>query len=158
MKLFSGNYNTPGLILLPHKHRLSLLYAMFIHGLSHLRIATTVSKIRNRFWITKLPSIVKNIRNKCVTCRELSLKSEEQIMGDLPIYRLKPAPAFHTTFVDLFGPFVIRGIVNKRTRGKAFGVIFTCSYSRAVHCGLSADYSGRLLTNFEALHKYKRFS
>ena len=56
------------------------------------------------------------------------------------MHRLKPAPAFHTTFVDLFGTFkMFRGVINKRSRGKAFGVIFTCGYSRAVHCDLSVD-------------------
>ena len=62
-------------------------------------------------------------------------------MGDLPIDILKPAPAFNTTFVDFFGPFETRGLVNKRSRGKAFGVLFTCGYSRAIHCELSCGYS-----------------
>jgi hypothetical protein len=43
--------------------------------------------------------------------------------------------------LDLFGPFETRGEVNKRTRGKAFGVILDCLYSRAVHIELVFDYS-----------------
>jgi hypothetical protein len=85
--------------------------------------------------------MVKNIRNKCVICKRLNLQCERQVMGELPTHRLKPAPAFHTTFVDFFGPFEIRGLANKRSRGKAFGVLFTCGYSRAVHCDVSCDYS-----------------
>ena len=38
-------------------------------------------------------------------------------MSDLPLHHLKPAPAFHTTFIELFGPFKICGVVNKRSRG-----------------------------------------
>ena len=140
-QFFMDTYNSPGLILLPHDHRLSYLYAEFVHGLSHLGTAATVCKIRNKFWITKLNAIVRNIRNKCVKCKRLNLQCEQQIMAELPTHRLKPAPAFHTTFVDFFGPFEIRGQVNKRSRGKAFGVLFTCSFSRAVHSDLSSDYS-----------------
>ena len=35
--------------------------------------------------------------------------------------------------VDLFRPYVVRGEVQKRTSGKAYGVIFTDLVSRAVH-------------------------
>ena len=54
-------------------------------------------------------------------------------MGRLPEARLKPAPPFTYTMVDLFGPYVVRGEVQKRTSGKAYGVIFTDLVSRAVH-------------------------
>ena len=46
-------------------------------------------------------------------------------MSPLPIERLKPSPAFLYIAVDYFGPFIIRGEVQKRTRGKAYGVILT---------------------------------
>ena len=36
-------------------------------------------------------------------------------MGRLPQERLKPAPAWNCTAVDLYGPFRIRGEVQKRT-------------------------------------------
>ena len=54
-------------------------------------------------------------------------------MGGLPIERSKPSPPFNHTMVDIFGPYKIRGEVQKRTTGKAWGVIFTDLCSRAVH-------------------------
>ena len=137
---FKNTYNTDGLILLPYNHRFSYLYALWIHNSDHLGISATVCKIRNRFWIIQITRMVKSIRNKCVICRKLNKQFEEQIMGQLPYDRLKPAPAFHITFLDLFGPFMVRGVVNKRSRSKCFGVIFTCGNSRAVYCDLSQDY------------------
>ena len=62
-------------------------------------------------------------------------------MGKLPIERLKPAPAWHSTALDLFGPFKIKDEVKKRTTGKAYGVIFNCLTTRAVHVDISSDYS-----------------
>ena len=62
--------------------------------------------------------MVKRIRNKCVTCRNLNKKFQEQLIGQLPYDRLKPAPAFHVTFLDMVGPFMVKGMVNKRSRAK----------------------------------------
>ena len=138
---FSNTYNSSSLILLPHNHRISRLYAEFIHGISHLGTASTVCKIRNRFWITRLGTMVNNIRNKCVDCKKLNLKLQQQIMAPIPLHRLKPTPAFYNVYIDFFGPFKIKGVINKRSTGNAFAVIFTCGNCRAIYCDISQDYS-----------------
>ena len=61
-------------------------------------------------------------------------------MGWLPQEKLKPAPAWNCTAVDLFSPFRIRGEVQKRTTGKAYGVIFNCLSTQAVHVDLAPYY------------------
>ena len=40
-----------------------------------------------------------------------------------------------------FGPYTIHGEVQKRVRGKAYGVNFTCMISRAVYVDLAHDLS-----------------
>ena len=60
-EFFADSYNSLRLILLPHFHRISLLYATFIHNISHLGTASTVCKIRRRFWIIRLTSMVNSI-------------------------------------------------------------------------------------------------
>ena len=85
--------------------------------------------------------IVNKIRSKCVTCKRMNADLQQQTMSQVPSHRLKPAPAFFYTYIDFFGPFQVKGVVNKRTHGKAFGIIFTCSNSRAVHCDLSQNYN-----------------
>lgn len=62
-------------------------------------------------------------------------------MGKLPIERLKPAPAWTYTAVDLFGPFKIKDFVTKRTTEKAYGIIFNWLGTRAVHIDISPDHS-----------------
>ena len=64
-----------------------------------------------------------------------------QVMAPLPSERLKPAPMWYYTALDLFGYFEIRGEVNKRSVGKSYGVIFTCLLTRAVYVDISSDYS-----------------
>ena len=140
-KWLKDTYNCEGLILLPSTHRISYLYALWVHNRDHLAVTATVGKIRNTFWIPHVQRIVANIRNKWVICKKLNKQRQEQIMGSLPECRVKPVPPFHVTFLDLFDPFTIGGVVNKRSRSKCFGVIFTCGVSRAVHCDLVQDYS-----------------
>lgn len=62
-------------------------------------------------------------------------------MGTLPKERLSPAPAWTATAIDFFGPFMTRGETNKRSRGKAYGLVFNCLASRAVYVDISTDYS-----------------
>ena len=68
-------------------------------------------------------------------------KLGEQIMGELPIERLKPAPARDSTALDFFGPFKVKDEVKKRTMGKAYKLIFNCLATRAVYVDVLPDYS-----------------
>ena len=61
-------------------------------------------------------------------------------MGQMPPARLKPSPPFSSVMVDFFGPYYVRGEVQKRTTGKAWGVIFTDLCSRAVHIEVVFGY------------------
>ena len=135
------SYNQRELPLLPANHRLSLLYVQHVHNRGHLGVSATASKVRERFWIVNVTRLTKSVRYKCVTCKRLDKRTEEQVMGALPQERLKPAPAWTYTSLDYFGPFWVRGEVNKRSRGKAYGVIFNCLLTRAVHLDLAGDYS-----------------
>ena len=54
----------------------------------------------------------------------------------------KPSPPpFLDVMIDYFGPFIIRGEVQKRTRGETYGDSLTCMSSRTVHLHLSQNYS-----------------
>ena len=134
-------YNSQSPILLSSKSRLAQLYARKIHNECHLGVSAVTAKIREKFWIVGLRNLVRSIRYKCTLCRRLDKSLQEQTMGEIPAERLKPAPAWSYTSVDYFGPFEIRGEVNKRTRGKAYGVLFNCLLSRAVHLEAVSDYS-----------------
>ena len=135
-------YDELQLILLPYDHCISRLYAECIHREEgHLGVMSTTSKIRSRVWITNLPKLVRSIKNKCLICKKKNKIFEYQCMGPLPDEKLNPAPAWHTISIDFFGPMKIRGEVKKRSRGKAYGVLFNCLVSRAVYVDLSTNYT-----------------
>ena len=85
--------------------------------------------------------MMKSIIKECKKCKLRLMSLQSQSMGTLPIERIKPAPPFSSVAVDYFGPMVTRGKVQKRTRGKAYGVLLTCFVSRAVYADIAADYS-----------------
>ena len=148
-----ATWNRQAFILLPKDHKFSLLIAMEEHAQTgHLAAAATISKIRSKYWIIGVTRIVNKLIDKCVDCKKKFEKLEKQIMSPLPIERMKPSPPFFNVGLDYFGPYVIKGEVQKRTRGKAWGVIFTCLSSRAVYVDLANDYS----TN-GFLQVYRRF-
>lgn len=146
--------------MLPYKHAFSRLYAAHIYRQGHCGVSATVSKIRVKYWIIGVHKLVKSIKFNCVTCKKLDKELAKQQMGRLPIERLKPSPPWYNCGVDLFGPFQIRDAVKKRTTGKAYGVIFTCMSSRAVHVDVAADYSTEkflmVLRRFVSLRGYPR--
>jgi hypothetical protein len=77
--------------------------------------------------------VASSVKKNCQLCKLREASFLEQEMGPLPNVRLKPAPAFSHVMLDLFGPYQVRGEVQKRTSGKAYGVIFTDLAMRAVH-------------------------
>ena len=129
------------IILLPYQLRFARLYCEYIHDKGHHGVLTTASKIRARFWITKLLKMIQSVKLSCVTCKKLDKKLSGQVMGNLHKERLKPVPPWYSTSIDLFGPLTIRNAVKKRTTSKAYGVIFNCIGTRAVYLDLAPDYS-----------------
>ena len=83
-------------VLLPNKHRISLLITRHMHSHGHPGVATTTSKVRRKYWILKANKLSKRVKFKCVTCREMAHKAETQLMADLPALRLAPqTPPFY---------------------------------------------------------------
>ena len=120
-------------IFIPKGHPLAELAMRDAHCRGHRGRDGTVSLFRNRFWTPSASSLGRKVKNGCQLCRLRDGILMKQIMGSLPIERTKPSPPFNHSMVDLFGPYQIRGEVQKRTTGKAWGVIFTDLSSRAVH-------------------------
>ena len=120
-------------IFIPKGHPLAELAMKDAHCKGHRGRDATVSLFRNRFWTPSAGRLGKKVKDKCQMCKLRDGKPMNQIMGRLPPERTKPAPPFNHSMVDIFGPYQIRGEVQKRTSGKAWGVIFTDLTSRAVH-------------------------
>ena len=119
--------------LLPTNHPATRLFMKRAHQAGHRGRDATLARFRMYYWTPRGSKLASSVRKKCQLCKLRDAKFLEQEMGLLPESRLKPSPPFNYTMLDLFGPYTVRGEVQKRTSGKAYGVMFTDVTMRAVH-------------------------
>ena len=100
----------------------------------------TLARFRQSYWTPRGSKIANKVKIDCPLCILRDTKLLEQIMGQLPVERLVPAPAFQNVCLDLFGPYLVKGEVQKRISMKVYGVIFTDTVMRAVHLEVVPGY------------------
>ena len=128
-------------ILLPTKHPLTKLLMIEAHQKGHLGRDSTVAKFRQNYWTPHADKLARTVKNACLECKRRDPKLNHQCMGNIPETRLKTAPPFSFTMIDLLGPFITRGEVQKRISGKCYFVLFTDLASRAIHLECVFGYS-----------------
>ncbi|XP_038062985.1 uncharacterized protein LOC119733659 [Patiria miniata] len=124
-------------ILLPGRNHVSTLLVRHYHEqVKHQGRHFTEGAIRaSGLWIVGGKRLINSVLHKCVTCKKLRGRMEEQKMADLPPERLGTSPPFTFVGLDVFGPWTV---VARRTRGdqaqsKRWAVLFTCMSTRAIH-------------------------
>ena len=111
------SYETRHPALLPKDHRISLLKTRHAHQYGHNGVATTTAKRRRKYKILQGNKISKSVKYKCVFCRELAHKAEEQQVACLPSSRVTPqTPPFYYTACDYFGPYNVKTGSNKTAK------------------------------------------
>ena len=110
------------------------------HEKAHRGRDATLASFREHFWTPSGSKLAKSVVNKCIVCRRENASLLGQEMGGLPVERLTPSPPFTFTMLDLFGPYMVRGEVQKRISGKVWGVLFADMVSRAVHIEATFGY------------------
>ena len=127
--------------LLPPNHTVTRLLMKQCHEDSgHRGRDGTLAKFREHYWTTRGSKLAWLVKNSCQLCKLRDPQLLSQVMGALPEARTKPSPPFTRVMVDFFGPFAVRGEVQKRTSGKAYGILFTDLVMRAVHIEATFGY------------------
>lgn len=115
--------------------------------LQHAGVLTTLTKLRESYWLVKGRKIVKSELNKCLVCKKQSARPAGAASGPLPVERLERVAAFQIAGCDLAGPVALK-------EGKAWIVLFTCAVYRCVHLevvtSLSTEAFCRALRRFFA--------
>jgi len=149
----SVKYETKHPILLPKKHHFTRLVVTWAHKLVlHAGQETTVSFVRDMFWIPQIRQIVKSVIRSCVPCRKVNGKSyKTPETPPLPKCRLEEAPPFTVTGVDFTGALHYKNADN--TISKAYICLFTCGVTRAIHLEVVMN-----MTTLSFLHAFRRFT
>lgn len=103
-------------LIIPGGHHVTTLLIRHHHEkVQHQGRHFTEGAMRaNGFCIVGGKRCISSIIQKCVTCRKLRGKVEEQQMADLPAERLQTDPPFTYVGLDVFGPWEV---TTRRTRG-----------------------------------------
>ena len=119
-------------VLLPKFCRIAELVARWCHEqVAHAGRGMTMNQIRSSgFWVTRCNSLVRCIILKCVRCKQLRGRFQQQKMADLPKERMSEEPPFTYCGVDLFGSFLVK---DGQKEVKRYGALYTCLSSRAIH-------------------------
>ena len=122
-------------IILPSNHPVVKLLIEDVHRRElHAGVEHTLSVLRQRFWLIKGRSTVRQTLRNCLICRHYQTKPFGQQMAPLPEDRIKPAPPFTNVGLDFAGPLYL-----KDSDEKVYICLFTCAVTRAVHLELVCD-------------------
>lgn len=140
--------------IIPEQSRLAWLIMHEAHEKTkHGSVQLMMQYIRQRYWIIKLRSTVRNFIHKCVTCVRFNHRFENQLMADLPGDRVQLGKPFLCTGVDYAGPLEMKILEsNQSTKKKYWIVIFVCLKTRAVHIDHVIS-----LTTIDFIACYERF-
>lgn len=129
-------------ILLPYGHHLTYLLMSQAHKESgHTGRDRTLQFFQKQYHCIRGSRLASKVSGACKQCIKLNPKIIGQAMGPLPPLKLAPAPLFTHVQVDIFGPYTVRGEVNKRSSRKGYGVLFVDMVCRAIHIEFIPDYS-----------------
>ena len=119
-------------LIISHHHKKTL------HG----GVSSTMSSVREKFWIPRLRVLVKKGVYRCNLCKRYRVKPlSPPKTAKLPSYRTEKVEPFAVTGVDFAGPMLCK--VNKHRFSKCYVALFTCASTRAVHLKLCPDLTGK---------------
>ncbi|KRX71583.1 Uncharacterized protein T06_8612 [Trichinella sp. T6] len=137
-------------LILPDKHPLTRAIIRRCHLRQlHSGIKTTLTMLRQRFWILRGRRNVKGMIEKCPCCRRVGSKPFVLKMAPLPADRIQPTGPFENTGLDSAGPLPTR---NGKTVKKSYILIFTCMTTRAVHLEVASDMT--VVRVMEAIRRF----
>ena len=117
---------------------------LWYHDKYHCDLDTTVAHVRRDCWVIKARMYAAIWDRKCRICKEKRKHKIRQVMGDMPDFKYATMPAWTCVNMDLFGPVIIRDDCVKkgpRIMKKVWGVLYTCTRTRAIWLDIAIDYS-----------------
>ena len=110
-------------------------------SVQHSGIETMWRHVLKKAYVVEGRKIVKSLKKSCERCHYLEKRQLEVAMGPVSTHNLTIAPAFHTSQVDLCGPFEAHSHHHKRTTIKIWMVVFCCATTSATCIKIMENYS-----------------
>ena len=115
-------------------------YLQYTHvNLFHTGTNSTLTAIRQTFWIPKARQRIKSLLHRCTTCRRHSGKSYPlPTPPPLPAMRMRDVAPFTVTGVDFTGALYVQ---MNGAESKVYICLFTCTTTRAIHLEMVTNLS-----------------
>ena len=126
--------------LLPQKHPFTALIIYSTHvKLYHTGINSTVTALRQSYWVPAARQYVKSLLRRCTICkRHHGRPYPTPDPAPLPKSRTQDTPPFTVTGVDFTGALYVQ---QKGDEIKVYICLFTCATTRAIHLEVVSDLS-----------------
>ena len=144
-------FDTKAPIFINRDHKLAELIVYYSHiKCLHRGVKQTLVEIRSSFWIPRGRSFVKKLLRPCTVCRKLNTRPYEYpAIADLPESRFDNRYPFSSTGIDYLGPLYCAPVYgeDKEKVYKAWVVLFTCGFTRAISLEVAHDATARTFIN-----------
>ena len=122
-------------ILMPES-RVAYLFMVHAHrgefGYTHRSVMSTLARSRNYVWVVKGRQLAKKVVNECAMCDRTRKELLMQQMADVREETLTVSPPWMHICLDFAGPILVKDQVKKRTKLKAWILVYTCRSTKAV--------------------------
>lgn len=134
-------FNQQHPIILPKKSNITRMIILKEHlRLKHAGQKLVLSTLNERYWLINANREIKAVLHKCLICFKLKARAATQLMGSLPLDRVKMSRPFQIVGTDYAGPFYVKQTrIRKPVITKAYIVIFICFTTKAIHIELASD-------------------
>ena len=128
-------------VILSVKSRIICLLVVMTHELAlHARPSTVMAIHAGSYYIPSLKRLLKKVSRQCVSCQKAYARTSEQMMGELPAARTRPARPFSITGIDFVGPFYYKeGNRRKPITTKCYICVYVCFVTKATFFDVVAD-------------------
>ena len=109
-------------------------------GLLHRSVAETLERSRSSAWIVRGKQLAKKVCKDCMECRKERKEALGQQMATLRTESSTVCPPWSYVALDYAGPIILKGEVNKRSRGKGWILVYICRSTKAVCLLPTAGY------------------
>ncbi len=125
-------------------HKCSLLSKLLVWQVhldsGHAGVGTMLAILSENYHIIGVRSLLRQVSRTCITCQKTYARAAGQLMGQLPLERVTPAPPFTHVGIDFAGPFYVkRGHTRKYTKLKVYVCLFLCFSTKSTHLELVSD-------------------
>jgi hypothetical protein len=147
-------YDAKHPIVLSHKSHFSKILLQYLHVKNkHCGPQALLAASRQNWWIINGKNAAKYIVHRCHTCIKMKPKSCQQIMAELPAFRVQQIRPFVHSGVEYAGPFITKNQHQRKGQLiKSWIAVFVCLATKAVHLEVVED-----LTSESFIATLKRF-